>query len=130
MTRVKKGVNALKTRRNILRQTKGYRFRRGTNEAAAYEALAHAGSYSFAHRKDKKNDFRALWQVKIGGFMKANGTSYSKFAGALKKSGIALDRKILALLVEYHPATMKKILAEVSKGIETTVKVKKVTVAA
>ncbi len=126
MTRVKKGVNALKTRRNILRQAKGYRFRRGSNEIAAYEALAHAGKYAFAHRKDKKNDFRALWQIKIGAFMKANGTSYSKFIGALKKKGIALDRKILAILVEHNPETLKKILSEVSKGIESPVKIKKV----
>ncbi len=114
MVRVKKGLHALKTRRNILKQTKGYRFRRSTNERAAYEALAHAGKYSFAHRKDKKADFRHLWQVKIGGFAKENGTSYSKLIGALKKKNIALDRKILATLIEFHSETMKKVLEKVA----------------
>ena len=56
MTRVKKGVNALKSRRNILKQVKGYRFGRGTKEKAAQEAIFHAGAYAFAHRRDKKND--------------------------------------------------------------------------
>ena len=58
MSRVKKGVNALKTRRNILKQVKGYRFGRSTKEKQAYEAISHAGTYAFAHRRDKKNDMR------------------------------------------------------------------------
>ncbi|MDD5050374.1 MAG: 50S ribosomal protein L20 [Candidatus Pacebacteria bacterium] len=112
MTRVKKGVNALKTRRNVLKQVKGYRFRRSKNERAAYEALYHAGKYSFAHRKDKKNDYRMLWNVKIGAYLKANGSSYSKFIGALKKKNIMVDRKIMADLIEFHPETMKKLVAK------------------
>lgn len=112
MARVKKGVNALKTRRNILRQAKGYRFRRSKNERAAYEALSHAGAYAFAHRRDKKTDFRGLWQNKIGAFAKTEGTSYSKLIGALKKGNIGLNRKILASLAEFHPETMRKVLAK------------------
>ena len=112
MTRVKKGVNALKTRRNILRQVKGYRFARSKKESAAYEAISHAGAYAFAHRKDKKNDFRQMWNIKIGAFAKQEGTSYSKVIGGLKKKGITLDRKILATLAEFHPETMKKVLAQ------------------
>ena len=67
MSRVKKGVNALKTRRNILKQVKGYRFGRSTKEKQAYEAISHAGTYAFAHRRDKKGDARKLWNVKIFG---------------------------------------------------------------
>lgn len=111
MTRVKKGVNALKTRRNILKKVKGYRHGRGTKERQANEAIFHAGTYSFAHRRDKKGDFRRLWNVRISSFLKTEGTSYSKFIGALKKSNIAVDRKILADLAENKPATFRKILA-------------------
>src|SRR3954471_10752373 len=98
MTRVKKGVNALKNRRNVLRQTKGFRFRRSTNEAAANEALAHAGAYSFAHRRDKKGDFRRLWNVKINAALRAidEKFTYARFIGAAKKKGLLLDRKSLA----------------------------------
>ena len=110
MTRVKKGVNALKTRRNILRKVKGYRHGRSTKERQANEAIFHAGTYSFAHRRDKKGDFRRLWNVRMSAFLKENGTSYSKFIAALKKSEIALDRKILAHLAEIHPETFKQIL--------------------
>ncbi len=110
MTRVKKGTNALKSRKNILRKVKGYRHGRSTKERQANEAIFHAGTYSFAHRKDKKGDFRRLWNVRISAFLKENGTSYSKFINALKKKEIALDRKTLAFLAEKNPATFKKIL--------------------
>ena len=57
MVRVKKGVNANKSRKNVLKQVKGYRFGRSTKEKQAIEAIAHAGTYAFAHRRDKKGDF-------------------------------------------------------------------------
>lgn len=110
MTRVKKGVNALKTRRNVLRQVKGFRFGRGTKERAATEALFHAGSYAFAHRRDKKGDFRRLWNVRISASLKNLGFSYSKFIGTLKKKNIALDRKILSTLASEQPETFKRIV--------------------
>jgi len=110
MTRVKKAVHALKNRRNVLRQTKGFRFRRSTNEAAANEALAHAGAYSFAHRRDKKGDFRRLWNVRINAGLRPLGFSYSKFIGAAKKKGIALDRKSLAFLAENNPKAFAKVV--------------------
>ncbi|OHA90613.1 MAG: 50S ribosomal protein L20 [Candidatus Zambryskibacteria bacterium RIFCSPLOWO2_01_FULL_48_25] len=113
MTRVKKGVNALKSRRNILRKVKGYRHGRSTKERMANEAIFHAGTYSFAHRKDKKGDFRRLWNVRMSALLKENGVSYSKFIPMLKKANVALDRKILANLAQNHPETFVKILETV-----------------
>ena len=112
MARVKKGVNALKTRRNILKQVKGYRFRRSTNERAAYEAIMHAGAYAFVHRRDKKGDRRNLWITKINAALDAKGLSYSKFMGAMKKKNIQVDRKILADLAENEPATFDRLVAQ------------------
>ncbi len=109
MTRVKKGVNALKSRKNILRKTKGYRHGRSTKERQAQEAIFHAGAYAFAHRRDKKGDARKLWNVKISYAAKSLGTSYSKLMGSLKKKGILLDRKILADLAASNPDIFKKI---------------------
>jgi large subunit ribosomal protein L20 len=110
MTRVKKGVNALKSRKNILRKVKGYRHGRGTKERQANEAIFHAGTYSFAHRKDKKGDFRRLWNVRVSAMLKEMGLSYSKFIPALKKANIALDRKILADLAMNRPEIFKKVV--------------------
>lgn len=113
MTRVKRGVTALKRRRNILKQVKGFRFGRSTKEIQAKDALLHAGNHAFAHRKDKKGDRRNLWQVKIGAALKGFELSYSKFIAALKKHNIAIDRKILADLAEYNKDTFAKIVAKV-----------------
>ena len=114
MTRVKKGVDALKSRKNILRKVKGYRFGRSTKERQANEAIVHAGTYSFAHRKDKKGDFRRLWNVRLSAFLKENGLSYSKFIPMLKNKEIVLDRKILADIALNNPETLKKILESVN----------------
>ena len=111
MTRVKKGVNALKTRRNVLKRTKGFRLGRGTKERQAIDAILHAGAYSFAHRKDKKGEARRIWNVNISYALKEMGTSYSKVMGQLKKKGILLDRKILSTLVKDSPETFKKIVS-------------------
>jgi ribosomal protein L20 len=113
MTRVKKGVNANKTRRKILKQVKGYRFGRSTKERMAYDAIAHAGTYAFAHRKDKKGDFRRMWNVKINAALEEKGLSYSKVIHALKKKDIALNRKMLAELAHNQPAVFDKIIASI-----------------
>jgi len=113
MTRVKKGVHALKRRRSILKQTKGMRHGRSTKERQAKEALLHAGNYSFAHRKDKKSHNRKLWNIKINAGARELGTTYSKLISGLKKKNILLDRKILSDFAEHHPSTFAKVLEAV-----------------
>ncbi len=75
MTRIKRGTTSLKRRKNILSQTKGFRFGRSTKERQAREAIAHAGSHAFAHRRDKKNDARRLWTVQINAMLHVLGMS-------------------------------------------------------
>ncbi len=113
MTRVKKGVNALKNRRTILKAAKGFRFRRSNTERAANDALMHAGAYAFAHRRDKKGDFRRLWNVRINAAVRPFGLSYSRFIDALKKKSIILDRKTLSNLAEANPEAFKRIVESV-----------------
>lgn len=113
MTRVKKGVNALKNRRNVLKQTKGYRHGRGTKERQANEAIFHAGTYAFAHRRDKKGDFRRLWNVRMSAVLRESELSYSRFIDLLKKKDVALDRKILSELAGNNPEVFKKIVEAV-----------------
>lgn len=110
MTRVKKGVHALKRRRSVLKQAKGFRQGRSTKERQANEALLHAGAYAFAHRRDKKSHNRKLWNIKINAGSRELGVSYSKLINLLKKKEVKLDRKILADLAENHPKTFAKVL--------------------
>jgi len=113
MTRVKKGVHALKHRRSILKDAKGFRFSRSKTERAATDALMHAGAYAFAHRRDKKGDFRRLWNVKINAALRPLGFSYSKFIGIAKKKNLGLDRKSLAYLAEFKPEVFTKVVESV-----------------
>src|SRR4026209_2854102 len=113
MTRVKKGVHALKRRRSVLKQTKGMRHGRSTKERQAKEALLHAGNYSFAHRKDKKSHNRTLWNININAGARELGMTYSKLIDALNKKKVLIDRKILADLAENNPKTFAKVLESV-----------------
>ena len=122
MARVKGGVTSNKRRKNILAMTKGYRHGRKSKKRMAREAIFHAGKYAFAHRKDKKNDFRRLWNVRINAGLDtlavigANGKelSYSKLIGAMHKKGVAVNRKMLAELAEKNPATFERIVKQVA----------------
>ena len=110
MTRVKNGQTKLKGRKNILKMVKGYRYGRSKKKRQAYEAIFHAGTYAFAHRRDKKGDARRNWNVNISYASKPLGISYSKLIGGLKKKNILLDRKILATLSKESPKTFEKIV--------------------
>jgi large subunit ribosomal protein L20 len=113
MPRVKRGTTSLKRRKNVLKKAKGFRFGRSTKERQAKEALLHAGVHAYAHRKDKKNDFRRLWNIKIGATVKEYGMSYSSFIDKLKKKNIDLDRKVLADLAEHEPESFARLIEEV-----------------
>jgi large subunit ribosomal protein L20 len=116
MTRVKRGTAATKKRKKILKYTKGFRWDRKSKERAAREALLHAWSHAFRGRKERKRDFRSLWQVKINAAIRQQGISYSKFIPLLRNKGIALNRKILAQLAENEPSVFKKIVAQAQQS--------------
>lgn len=110
MSRVKRGTIKNKSRKNTLAQVKGYRFGRSTKKSMATEAIAHAGAHAFAHRKDKKSNFRRLWNIKINAEVRKYELSYSKFIDALNKKGIKLNRKMLADLAENNPESFKRVV--------------------
>lgn len=110
MTRVKRGKTAHRKREKLLKYTKGFKWGRKSKERAAKEALLHSLSRQFIGRKEKKRQYRALWNVKINAAVRENGLNYSKFINALTKKKVKIDRKILANLAEHEPATFKKII--------------------
>ncbi len=101
---------AQKRRRNILDEVKGYRQARSKKKRNAREAINHAYTYAFAHRKDKKADFRALWTVRINAALQAHNIKYSRFIKMLKDKGITLDRKVLATLAVEKPEAFNRVV--------------------
>jgi len=110
MTRVKRGKTAHKKREKLLRYTKGFRWSRKSKERAAKEALLHSLSRKFKGRKEKKREFRALWNNQINAALRQHNTTYSKFINALKKKNIKLNRKVLADIAKTKPEVFRKII--------------------
>ena len=94
--RIKRGVNAIKKRRKILEQAKGYWGAKSKLYRVARQAVMKSQMYAYVGRKNKKRDFRKLWIARINAAARMNGLSYSKFMYGLKKNGIDLNRKVLA----------------------------------
>ena len=115
MVRVKRGVISKQKHNKLLAEAKGYRGTRSSLVKTAREAVLHAGEYAFHGRKRKKRDFRRIWIVRINEALKAEGKQYSRFVSGMKSKNIALDRKILANLVQEDPETFKAITQEAFK---------------
>jgi large subunit ribosomal protein L20 len=115
MSRVKRGTIAHKRRKHILEHAKGFRWGRKSKYRLAKDALYHGWSYAYRDRRNKKRNFRALWQIQINAACRENNLSYSKFIFGLKKKKIDLDRKILAGLAQSHPDIFKKVVEEAKK---------------
>ena len=105
MARVKRGVEARRRHKKILKAAKGYYGARSRVFRVAKQAVIKAGQYAYRDRRVKKRTFRALWITRINAQSRANGLSYSRLINGLKKADIGLDRRVLAdLAVHDKPA--------------------------
>ena len=114
MPRVKRGVTARARHKKVLAAAKGYRGRRNTAYRIAKQAVVRAGQYAYRDRRQRKRHFRALWIVRINAAARECGLSYNRFINGLKRSGIELDRKVLADLAVFEKAAFAE-LAEKAK---------------
>ena len=115
MARVKRGVQAKKRHKKILKQAKGYRGARSRTYKVAKQAVMRSGQYAYRDRRQKKRIFRSLWIVRINAAARENGISYSKLISGLKKANIELDRKTLAYLAVNDKEAFT-VLAEQAKS--------------
>lgn len=113
MPRVKRGVMHSKRRKNVLKQTKGFRWGRKKLIKVAKTAAVKAGAYAYRDRRTKKRTARALWQVQLNAAVRQHGLSYSRFIAGLKQAKIEMDRKVLAELAEKHPNVFAKIVEKI-----------------
>ncbi len=114
MTRVKRGVVLRKRHKRVLKQSKGYFGRKGTQYRVANQAVMKSGNYAYADRRRKKRDFRKLWIARINAESRNNGISYSRFINGLKKQDMEIDRKMLADLAVNDKAAFAS-LCELAK---------------
>ncbi len=115
MARIKKGVNAKKKHKKILKMAKGYYGAKSKLYRPANEAVMRALRSSYRGRKEKKRNFRRLWITRINAAARIQGLSYSKMMHGLKQAGVEIDRKMLADLAMNDMDAFAK-LAELSKN--------------
>jgi len=115
MPRVKRGTKRRAKRKKILDRASGFYLTKSKLYRSAKESVERALKFAYSGRRQKKRQYRSLWIVRIGAAAREHGMSYSQFINGLKKSGMELDRKILADLAVKDPAAFKG-LAEQAKG--------------
>ena len=110
MARVKRGVTSRAKHKKVLKAVKGQWGRRKNTIRVARQAMEKAMQYAYRDRRNKKRDFKSLWIQRINDGVRSEGITYSKFINGLSKSGIKLDRKILAEIAYDNPEAFKTIV--------------------
>jgi large subunit ribosomal protein L20 len=108
--RVKRGVTTHQRHKKILSLTKGHKGTKHKLIKRATESMLKSLSYSYAHRRERKGDMRRLWILRINAACRAQGTTYSVFMNDLKKSGIEINRKMLADMAVREPEAFTNLL--------------------
>ena len=117
MARVKRGVTSRAKHKKVLKSVKGQWGRRKNTIRVARQAMEKAMQYAYRDRRNKKRDFKSLWIQRINAGVRAEGLTYSKFISGLSKSGIKLDRKILAEIAYDNPEAFKTIVKKAQSAL-------------
>jgi large subunit ribosomal protein L20 len=112
MPRVKRGTKRRAKRKKILDRAEGYFLTKSKLYRSAKESVERGLKFAYSGRRQKKRQYRALWIVRINAAANQNGMSYSQFINGLKKSGVELDRKILADIAVKDPAAFSSLVAQ------------------
>ena len=117
MARVKRGVTSHARHKRVLIQVKGRFDRRKNTIRVAKQALEKSMQYAYRDRRAKKREFRSLWIQRINAGVRAEGITYSKFINGLNKSGIKLDRKVLADIAYNNPEVFRSIVKKIQSNL-------------
>ena len=110
MPRVKRGVTSHQRHKKILALTKGHRGTKHRLIKRANESMLKSLSYAYFHRRERKGDMRRLWILRVNAACRAQGTTYSQFMNGLKKSGIDINRKMLADMAVREPESFSSLV--------------------
>ena len=117
MARIKRGVTSKAKHKKVLKAVKGQFGRRKNTIRVARQAMEKAMQYAYRDRRNKKRDFKSLWIQRINAGVRSEGLTYSKFINGLSKSGIKLDRKILAEIAYENPQAFKTIVKKAQAAL-------------
>jgi large subunit ribosomal protein L20 len=118
VARTARSLHARKKRKKVLDQAKGYRGTKKSSYKRAKEQVWKGGVYAYAHRKQRKRNFRALWIQRINAGAREHGLSYSQFVHGLRLAEIDLDRKVLADLAATEPDAFAMIVSQAQNALD------------
>jgi len=117
MVRVTCAVASRKRRKRLLKRAKGFIGNRKNHLRLTKDAVMKALAYNYEHRKQKKRNFRVLWNIRINVAAKINGLSYSRLIHGLSKAGCKINRKMLAYLAIKDPKAFSEIANSAKKAL-------------
>ena len=117
MSRTKRGVVSRARHKKVLKAVKGQWGRRKNTIRVARQAMEKAMQYAYRDRRNKKREFKSLWIQRINAGVRSEGLTYSKFINGLSKSGIKIDRKILAEIAYDNPQAFKTIVKKAQAAL-------------
>ena len=115
MPRVKRGVTAHRRHKKILALTKGHRATKHSLYRRAHESMLKSLSYAYAHRRERKGDMRRLWILRVSAAARDQGLTYGQFMNGLRKSGVEINRKMLADMAVREPESFANLVT-IAKG--------------
>src|SRR5450759_5491100 len=118
MARVKRGVTTHARHKKVLAQSKGFVGRSSTNYRIALQRLEKSLQYAYRDRRVKKREFRGLWIQRINAAVREHGLTYSRFIDGLKRTGIEMDRKVLAAIAFDDAASFAEIVKNVQAVLD------------
>ncbi|MBN2239351.1 MAG: 50S ribosomal protein L20 [Dehalococcoidales bacterium] len=118
MPRVRGGFTTHRRHKKVLALTKGQRATRHSLYRRAHEAMLHSLSYAYAHRRERKGDMRRMWITRINAASRLNGLTYGRFMEGLKKSGIEINRKMLADMAVREPEAFAQLVTTAKSQLE------------
>lgn len=110
MARVKRGMTVGRRHKKLLALTKGHRATKHSLYRRAHESMLHSLSYAYFHRRERKGDMRRLWILRVSAASRAMGLTYSQFMNGLKKSGVEINRKMLADMAVSEPKSFANLV--------------------
>ncbi|MDD2189926.1 MAG: 50S ribosomal protein L20 [Eubacteriales bacterium] len=118
MARVKKGLNARKRHKKILKLAKGFYGLKSKVFRAANPAVMRSLRSAYVGRKNKKREYRRLWIARINAGARMNGISYSRMMNGLRVSGIEINRKMLSEMAIHDPAGFAQLAETAKKAVK------------
>ena len=110
MSRVKRGVTTRRRHKKLLAMTRGHRGTKHSLYRRANESMLKSLSYAYQHRRERKGDMRRLWILRINAASRAQGLTYSQFMDGLRRTGVEINRKMLAEMAVREPEAISNLI--------------------